>query len=407
MSSDANTISAILSIVLICMIVLLMLLSVAYIILRSKAKRKEKEPTNKEKIILGKSKKENSNKPISTVNYNKQSIFNFMEFEEIIDNMIVQKNGKRYLMIVECQGINYDLMSKMEKVGVEEGFQQFLNTLRHPIQIYIQTRTINLEGSIKTYQEKVKQIENDYSTMQYNYNRMREDTTYSQDDLNRYFYELTKKRNLLEYGKDIIYNTEKMSLNKSVLTKKYYVVIPYMPEDTADYSKDEISNMAFSELYTKSQAIIRTLSACSISGKILDSNELIDLMYVAYNRDDSEIYGVDKAVRAHYDDLYSTSVDVFDKKIVALNKEIEEKATELANSSIEKAKSRKQMIVEQREKEIDSLISEMAENILNENRKYIKEDVIDEAIKELKEERGEENVQQKKETRGRKRKTEK
>ncbi len=56
--------------------------------------------------------------------------FDFMEFNGVEDNMIVQKNGKRYIMVIECQGINYDLMSQMEKVGVEEGFQQFLNTLR-------------------------------------------------------------------------------------------------------------------------------------------------------------------------------------------------------------------------------------------------------------------------------------
>ena len=56
-------------------------------------------------------------------------------------------------MAIECQGVNYDLMSQIEKVSVEEGFQQFLNTLRHPIQIYIQTRTVNLENSISTYKE--------------------------------------------------------------------------------------------------------------------------------------------------------------------------------------------------------------------------------------------------------------
>ena len=58
---------------------------------------------------------------------NRQSIFNFMEFETVTDNMIVQKNGNRYLMVVECQGINYDLMSGVEKTSVEEGFVQFLN----------------------------------------------------------------------------------------------------------------------------------------------------------------------------------------------------------------------------------------------------------------------------------------
>ena len=53
----------------------------------------------------------------SSVIYTAEPIMDFMEFEKIEDNMIIQKNGK-YLMVVECQGINYDLMSEMEKVAV-------------------------------------------------------------------------------------------------------------------------------------------------------------------------------------------------------------------------------------------------------------------------------------------------
>ena len=67
--------------------------------------------------------------------YNVQSVFNFMEFDKIEDNMIIQKDGKRFLMVIKCQGINYDLMSGVEKSSVEQGFIQFLNTLRNPIQI--------------------------------------------------------------------------------------------------------------------------------------------------------------------------------------------------------------------------------------------------------------------------------
>lgn len=44
-------------------------------------------------------------------------------------------------------------------------------------------------------------------------------------------YEFTKDKNLYEYGKDIIYNTEKMSLNRNILNKKYYMVIPYYSEE--------------------------------------------------------------------------------------------------------------------------------------------------------------------------------
>jgi len=132
---------------------------------------------------------------------------------------------------------------------------------------------------------------------------------YPQEELDKYLFELTKQRNLLEYGKDLINNTERMSLNKNVLNKKYYIVIPYFPEETGGekYDYEELKNMAFSELYTKSQSIIRTLSSCSVSGKILSSKELVELLYVAYNRDESETYGIDKAIRAGYDELYSTA----------------------------------------------------------------------------------------------------
>ena len=380
-----NEISTILYIVLIIMIAILMVLSVIFLVLSRKGKKKEKRS---EESIGGQTKgKSAKNNKETIVSYNKQSIVDFMEFEKIEDNMIVIKSGKKYVMVVECQGVNYDLMSKMEKVAVEEGFQQFLNTLRHSIQIYIQTRTVNLESSIQTYKDKVKEIENKYGQMVYEYNRMQETDTYSREELEKYFFEITKQKNLLEYGKDIIRNTEQISLNRSVLNKKYYIIIPYFFEEVSNEKADveEIRNMAFSELYTKCQAVIRTLSACSVAGKILSSKELIDLLYVAYNRDESEVFGTDKLYRANFEDLYSTSQDVYEKKIKMLDEEIKDRAVDLANDKLEKARSRAQRLAEEKENSIDSLIDKMAELILDENRNYVGNEVADEAIKEIQE----------------------
>ena len=83
-----------------------------------------------------------------------------MKFDQIEDDMIIRKNGTKYLMVIECQGINYDLMSGLEKNSVEQGFLQYLNTLKHPIQIYTQTRTVNLGNSIQNYKQRLKNIEN-------------------------------------------------------------------------------------------------------------------------------------------------------------------------------------------------------------------------------------------------------
>ena len=388
---DANTLSGVLSIALGVAFTILIILVVILIVLKFRDSNQKKE-SNQKSDMLGNNKNDDKDKNKTTgeyKQYNKQSIYDFMEFDKIEDNMIIQKNGKRYLMIVECQGINYDLMSKVEKVGVEEGFQQFLNTLRHPIQIYIQTRTVNLEGSIATYKSKVKEIESKYNQMAFRYNQMRESDVYTQEDLEEYWFELTKQRNLLEYGRDIVSNTEKMSLNKNILNKKYFIIIPYFVEDSSEkYDKDEIRNIAFSELYTNAQAIIRTLSSCSVSGKILSSKELVELLYVAYNRDDSEVFGIDKAMMAGYEELYSTSEDVFEKKIRVLDEVIHDRAIDLANETIEKVRSKPEQIAKEKEENLDELIRRMAALVIKENESHVGQDVAEEAIKEIESDEG-------------------
>ena len=404
---DNNVISQILVVVLSVMLFILMILIAIFVVLKVRDNQKNKKVEDKIQDDERKSKTEKKENTSATANYTKQSIMDFMEFDKIEDNMIVQKKGRRYLMVVECQGINYDLMSGMEKVAVEEGFQQFLNTLRHPIQIYIQTRTVNLEKSINTYKDKVKEVEDQYRQRLLRYNQLKTSDTATQEEIDREFFELTKQRNLLEYGRDLVANTERMSLNKNILNRKYYIIIPYFAEEVADkeYAYEEIRNMAFSELYTKSQSIIRTLSSCSVAGKILSSQELVELLYVAYNRDESETYGIERATRAGYDELYSTAPDVFEKKIKVLDEYIEEQAIELANQAIEKVKSKAQKEAERKEGNIEELVSKMAEIILNENRRYVGNDVAESAIKEIKEGGENANEEVKKTRRGRKKKT--
>lgn len=362
--------------VLACMVFILFLLVMIYFILKIKNNKKKNKPEQANY---------NSTANSATQGYDKQSIFNFMEFDKIEDNMIIQKNGTKYLMVVECQGVNYDLMSGMEKTAVEEGFLQFLNTLRHPIQIYTQTRTVNLEKSISTYKNRVDQIESDLRMRETDYQAKVKSGRYSKEQLDKEYYELTKQRNLYEYGRDVIYNTERMSSNKNVLNKKYYIIIPYYPEDLGNnnFDKEEVKNIAFSELYTRSQSVIRTLSACGINGKILGSNLLADLLYVAYNRDEEEVFGLDKALAAGYDELYSTAPDVLDKKMKELDKQIQQRAMEMANDAVIEAKSDKQRKIEEKQNNMDDLISQMAKLIIEENKTFVGTDIAESAIDKI------------------------
>ena len=92
----------------------------------------------------------------------REDLNKFMEFDKIEDDMIIQENGDKYVMVIKCQGINYDLMSETEMLAVEEGFSNFLNTLKYPIQLYVQSRSLNLEDEINKYKERLKIIREDY-----------------------------------------------------------------------------------------------------------------------------------------------------------------------------------------------------------------------------------------------------
>ena len=206
MSNPEELIPVLTGIAIFLVIIIFVLIAVwIFIIYREKKKEKEKE----------------NNKKINGI-YDIKNIMEFMEFEKVEDNMIIQKNGK-YLMVLECQGINFDLMSEMEMTAVEQGFIEFLNTLKFEIQIYVQTRTVNLEESIREYKLKFRDIEDKYNVLQNKYLQMKEAEpgVYSDKEIYKAYFEYVRQRNKYEYTKDIIADTEKSSLNSNVLHKKY------------------------------------------------------------------------------------------------------------------------------------------------------------------------------------------
>ena len=380
---ESNQLINLLTILLGIMIGVLCILCVVFLVLKFKSRE------HKEKKVV-KQQQEDArikSKTLAPQNYTKESIFKFMEFDKIDDNMISQKGGKRFLMVIECQGINYDLMSGLEKNSVEQGFLQFLNTLRYPIQIYVQTRTVNLGSSINKYKERVDDISKQYATKQMEYNQKARSGQYTEKELSKEKYELVRQRNLYEYGVDIINNTERMSLNKNILSKHYYVIIPYYPEEasTGAYQQDEITSLAFSELYTKAQSIISSLAVCGINSKILDSTELAELLYVAYNRDESEIFNLRRALNAGYEDMYSTAPDVLDKRMKELDIKIEQDAIKKANETIYDVieENEKQKRAKRKEEELDKLIDQMAKALIEENKRAVGADVAEAAIEKI------------------------
>lgn len=378
----------VLDLILVIVILLILLLTFLTVFIIIKI-RNGKPKKQKEKIDVKSTEKKDTTTNLITRNgVGIDSIYKFMEFDNIVDNMIVRKNGKQYVMIMECKGVNYDLLSEDEKDAVQMGFIELLNTLRFPIQLYVQTRTLDLTNTIKKYEKRTDAIKDSLYKLKTDLN----DARYENDlkKTKEITEEINKKENILEYAKSIEDYTIGISSNKNILQQKMYLIISYFPSEYGDiskYSKEEINDIAFSELYTRSQAVKRSLLSAEVNGNILSSEQLVELLYVAYNKDESETYTLSNALEADYTRLYSTAVDVMEEKKRKIEEKVNEDAQKLVAKSIIKAdlisrEERAKKVKEEAQKIADEYKNQISEPLYNETKRQIANATVNEALNE-------------------------
>lgn len=315
----------------------------------------------------------------------RESVYDFMEFDEVVDNMIVRKNRGQYVMVIQCSGVNYDLMSQPEKIGVEEGFVQFLNTLRFPVQLYVQSRTLNLKDIIQKYRERVNNLSDELRRLEVKINQAKMNGNRAL--LEKLDFEKRRKKSVLEYGENITEYVERLSSNKNILQQKTYVVISYYTVEIGgaveNYSKEELNSICFSELYTRAQNVISALATSQVNCKILNSEELSELLFIAYNRDEAELFQISKMLDSQFDSLYSTGKDVLQKRQEKLEQEINIAAIDLTTDSILKADKRKKAEEEELEKNKNKKIKEQALGLLGQYEDQLDPKVFEYATEEI------------------------
>lgn len=358
-------------------------LLVVFIVIKMRLKEKQRIEENSSKIIGEKSNNQVKKTNLITRDGKEiDSIYKFMEFDSITDNMIIRKNREQFVMVIECKGINYDLLSNDEKSAVELGFISFLNTIRTPIQLYVQTRKLDMSNLLNSYSrrtntmlEEVRKIDGQIQLARQNGN----------DELvKKLSFDRKRKMNIVEYSESIEEYTNKINDSQYMLQQKTYIVVSYYASeigDTKKYSDMELNDLVFSELFTRTQTILNALTSSEITGKVLNSEELAELLYVAYNRESSDTYTLRNALDAQYDRLYSTAKDVLETRKQELKKQIENEAMKLATNSITKADE--QLREERRQKAIE--IRKKAESIMADYKDDLSKELYEKTIKQIRE----------------------
>ena len=283
---------------------------------------------------------ENAYKRNPGADVDKEDLFKFMEFDRIEDNMIVSQNGEKYTAVIRCKGINYNLMSEVEQLSVEEGFINFLNTLKYPIQLYVQAQNIDLKDNIKKYKENMKDIMTEYDDLTADYNMAVNSLESTDEEIEEVEKNRNRALNVLEYGQDIIRYVERLSINKNMLQRNFYVLVSYYKSEisgVSNFKPEELLDLVYSELFTRANNIISGLSMSSVSCEIMKSNDIAELLYSSYNRDDHNIIKVRDALDSGFYRLYSTSEDAITKKNKMLLDSIKQEAEYKAVKALAKA----------------------------------------------------------------------
>ncbi|MGB3024036.1 MAG: hypothetical protein WBB39_04525 [Candidatus Saccharimonadales bacterium] len=204
---------------------------------------------------------------------NPNSTQNTLLVSEVRENMAIMNDGG-FRAVVQCESINFDLMSQRERESVEYGYQGFLNSLYFPIQVLIRSQRVD----IGPYLGRLSRIRRDQDNMLLGV---------LMDDYMAFIQALSQEANIMD--------------------KQFYVVVPYYPGGDVNTALNTSKNIFSSVLHPDKQTYIHIdrstydkgkeeianrvglvsngLIQMGVRTKQLNTKELASLFYNSYNPD--------------------------------------------------------------------------------------------------------------------------
>lgn len=156
---------------------------------------------------------------------NPNSTQNSLLLSELRENMVIMADGS-FRTVIACKSINFDLMSSREREAVEYSYQNFLNSLNHPVQILVRSQRID----IGPYLDKLINIRRNQDNM------------------------------LLGVLMDDYINfIDILSQEANIMDKSFFVIVPYYP--SGEINVVEQSKSFFEKIFAKDKNSVTKIDA--------------------------------------------------------------------------------------------------------------------------------------------------
>lgn len=165
----------------------------------------------------------NSASPVSPNRESPTSTQSTLLISELRDNVVIMKDGS-FRAVVACKSINFDLMSEMEREGVEYSYQNFLNSLKFTTQILVRSQRVD----IGPYIERLTEIRRNNDNM------------------------------LLGVLMDDYINfIDVLSQEANIMDKSFFIVIPYYTSPDLEKAQEQSRNFFKTFSKGKTQGVVR------------------------------------------------------------------------------------------------------------------------------------------------------
>lgn len=202
---------------------------------------------------------------------NSKTTQDFVPIKEIRQGVVILKDGS-LRTVVMVSSLNFALKSADEQQSIIMQFQNFLNSLDFSIQIFIQSRKLDIRPYIALLEGRLKDQVGDLIKIQ--------------------------TREYIGFIKNF---TE----NSNIMTKTFFVVVPYTPASiktsggvagvfggnkSNDTQEKKLENFEEhrSQLEERSSVVEQGLARCGIRTVQLGTEEIVELFYKIFNPGDTE-----------------------------------------------------------------------------------------------------------------------
>jgi len=189
----------------------------------------------------------------------------FLEIEEIKQGLVILRD-KSLRGILMVSSLNFALKSEEEQNAIIYQFQSFLNSLDFSIQLFVQSRRLNMTG----YLDKLKELEEKQEN------------------------ELLKVQTA-EYRKFV----SGLLAEGIIMTKNFFVVVPFTLIEIPGMGKKERKGIsvlteeqfqrAKSQILQRMEFVALGLKRSGLQAAPLNTSELIELFWSLYHPEEAEI----------------------------------------------------------------------------------------------------------------------